>query len=138
MASRRVLMPFAPSPHSADATRAWVAGQLLPGGGVTLAWQGRELTGVLAIQVVAGQGWIEQLYIAPTHVGQGIGSRLLGHALAQLPRPRVLVPRSRPMRGHGASTRRMVFVARAIQRRPATNEERCPDVFYELAGGLNG
>ncbi len=133
IASRRELMPFAPSPHSDDETRAWVAGQLLPGGGVTLAWRGAQLAGVLAVRVVDQRGWIEQLYVAPSCVGQGIGHRLLAQALAQLPRPlRLFTFQANARARRFYEARGFVALAFGDGR---DNEERCPDVLYELTAG---
>ncbi|EFK94963.1 GCN5-related N-acetyltransferase, partial [sediment metagenome] len=85
--SRRELMPFAPSAHTDDAVRDWVATRLLPGGGVTVAEFEGRIVGVLAGSRQAPAAWIEQLYVHPAHVGAGVGSVLLAHALATLPQP---------------------------------------------------
>lgn len=129
IASRRAFMPFAPSRHGDEEPRAWVAGHLLPAGGVTLAWRGPEVAGVLALQVRAGSGWIDQLYVAPPWVGQGIGSALLAHALAQLPGRVHLYTfqaNARARRFYEAGG----FVAVAFGD-GRDNEEGLPDLLYE-------
>ena len=133
--SRRVLMPFAPSPHSEDSVHQWVQNQLLPSAGVTVALVDDAVVGVLAVSEDHGTAWIDQLYVHPERVAQGIGSALLGHALlghalAQLPRPLQL-------HCFQANVRARHFYERQGFRAlsfsdGAGNEERCPDVLYRL------
>ena len=130
--SRAALLPFAPSVHPPEEVAAWVAHSLLPAGGVTVALIDGRVQGVLATAVAAdGAGWIEQLYVHPTQVGAGLGRALLAVALATLPRPLRLhtfqanVHACEFYERHG-------FVARSFGD-GSGNEERCPDVLYELA-----
>lgn len=133
--ARRVLMPFAPSAHPPDEVRAWVAQQLVPGGGVTLAEVlldgGPQVVGVLATAVREGRGWIDQLSVHPEHVGTGAGGALLAHALATLPRPLRLFTFQANLHAR-AFYERHGFVALAFGD-GSGNEERCPDVLYERA-----
>ena len=128
--SRRVLMPFAPSPHSDNSVRQWVQNQLLPYADVTVALQDGVVVGVLAVSEAHGAAWIDQLYVHPERVAQGISRALLGHALAQLPRPVQLhcfQANERARRfyeNHG-------FTAQSFSD-GASNEERCPDMLYQL------
>src|SRR5258708_39662269 len=87
LASRAVFLPYAPSPHTDDDVRAWVRDILLPREDVTVATIADHIVGVMATHRSGGITWITQLYLAPSHVGQGIGSRLLGRALATASRP---------------------------------------------------
>lgn len=129
-ASRTAFMPYAPPVHSKDEDERWVANYLIPSGGVTLATLGATLVGVLAVRRDDDANWVDQLYLAPDYCGRGIGGILLGHALEELGRPvRLYVFQE------NAGARR--FYARygfvPVEFSDGSgNEERCPDVLYEL------
>jgi GNAT superfamily N-acetyltransferase len=130
--SRRELLPYAPMAHSEAEVRNWMAHILVPGGGVMLAERDGQVLGLVAVSEADGIGWIEQLYLAPQQLGQGLGHALLQHALGRLHRPVQLYTfqaNSRSRRfyeQHG-------FVAVALTD-GSGNEERCPDVLYRLEG----
>jgi GNAT superfamily N-acetyltransferase len=131
LSSRRAFLPYAPSAHTDAEVHRWVREALIPSGGVTVACAGTLVVGVLATACTSGVSWVNQLYIAPSHVGQGIGSRLLSHALLSLPLPVRLYT-------FQANTRASSFYERhgfkAVAFSDGTaNEEHCPDVLYELA-----
>ena len=129
--SRRELMPFAPSAHADDETRAWVAGVLIPAGGVTVALDAQDtIVGVLALSQSDGTGWIDQLFVLPTHIERGIGRTLLNHALARLPRPVQLYTFQANTRARSFYERRG-FEPEAFSDGDG-NEEQCPDVLYRL------
>jgi GNAT superfamily N-acetyltransferase len=129
--SRAEYLPFAPSAHPPDGVRAWVADRLVPTAGVTVAEHQGEVVGVLAISRLDGVSWIDQMYVRPGWTGRGVGTQLLEHAHRLLPRP----------------IRLYTFQANAGARRfyerhgyraigftdGRTNEERCPDVLYDLS-----
>lgn len=71
--SRLALMPFAPSAHNEQSQRQWIAGHLIPQGGVTVAELRGQVVGMLALQCRKGMGWIDQLMVDPLHVKRGIG-----------------------------------------------------------------
>ena len=130
--SRAQLLPFLPTLHPPDDVAAWVGHTLLARCRVTLALVAGRVQAVLATTVAAdSMGWIEQLYVHPTQVGQGLGRLLLAQALAELPRPVRLFTfqanaRARAFyEAHG-------FVACDFSDGQG-NEERCPDVLYELS-----
>lgn len=126
--TRRRFMPYAPSPHSDDEVRAWVARELLPGGGVTVATTDQAVVAAMAVDASRG-GWIHQMAVDPRWVGQGIGSVLLRHALETLPRP-VRLYTFQANTGARRFYERHGFVAvRFTDGRE--NEEQCPDVLYE-------
>ena len=129
--SRRELMPFAPAAHGDEPTRAWVGATLIPSGGVTVAEFEGRVVGVLAVSMRPQASWIDQLYVHPAHVGAGIGSALLAQALAALPRPLRLYSFQANLAAR-AFYERHGFVATAFSDGQG-NEERCPDVLYELA-----
>ena len=127
--SRAAFMPYAPSAHPRADVRAWVQRVLVPSGDVTVATVGGGVAGVLAVSNRDGYGWIEQLYVSPSLVNQGIGSTLLNHALSVL---------SPPIRLYTfqANTGARRFYERngfhAVQFTDGgENEERCPDVLLE-------
>lgn len=128
--SRTEYLPFAPSAHSPDDVRAWVADRLLPTDGVTVAEHQGETVGVLAISRLKGVSWIDQLYVRPGWTDRGVGTQLLEYAHRHLPRPIRLYT-------FQANTGARRFYERhgyrAIEFTDGqTNEERCPDVLYEL------
>jgi GNAT superfamily N-acetyltransferase len=131
--SRRELMPFAPSAHSDEEVRAWVAATLLPGGGVTVAEGEGGVVGILAVTQRSDVAWIEQLFVHPRHVGGGIGSALLAHAMALLTPPVRLYTFQANVRARAFYERRG-FVALVFSD-GRKNEERCPDVLYEHRHG---
>ncbi len=127
--SRLEYLPFAKPAHSLDGDRRWVREKLIPAGGVVIAQIDGKDIGVLATSVSEGIGWIDQLYLVPGHISQGIGSQLLSHALCFLPRPIRLwtfQDNNRAIRfyeHHGF---------KAIERTNGeNNEEKCPDILYE-------
>jgi GNAT superfamily N-acetyltransferase len=87
---------------------------------------------VLALAVHEGVGWIEQLYLAPAAVGQGLGSRLLALALAELPGP-VRLWTFQANTGARRFYERQGFSAIEFGD-GSGNEEGCPDVLYERRG----
>lgn len=133
ISSRQAFMAYAPMAHAPSAVRAWVESVLIPSHGVAVACASEAVVGVLATSQTEGIAWIDQLYVLPGFVGRGVGSLLLRHGLASLVRPvRLYVFQE------NAGARR--FYERHGFRAIATsdgssNEERCPDVLYELAPG---
>jgi putative acetyltransferase len=69
------------SPVTLDELRERWPNELSKGWVVTVATQGLDIVGFMAIH----GGQIEQLFIAPEHQSQGIGKRLLDHAKKQIP-----------------------------------------------------
>jgi len=103
----------------------------MPSCRVSVACMAEAVVGILATSEAKGISWIDQLYVLPGFVGQGIGSALLGHGLASLPRPVRLYTfqanagARRFYKRHGFSA--IEFTDGSL------NEERCPDVLLELA-----
>lgn len=130
LSSRAAFLPYVPWAHGDSEVRQWVREVLIPSRGVTVACVDAEVAGVLATSHEDDASWIDQLYVAPHHVGRGIGSRLLSHALTTL---------APPLRLHTfqANLRARTFYERHGFRAIAWgdgsgNEEQCPDVLYEL------
>lgn len=65
-----------PLAHSDDDVRRWIRETVVGAQESWLAVEGASIVGLL----VVAPGWVEQLYVAPDHLGQGIGRVLLDHA----------------------------------------------------------
>lgn len=129
LASRRTFVAFAPLAHTEEEVRGWIASYLIPSGGVIVAEADGVVVGMMALSREGEIGWIDQLYLHPSVVGLGIGTRLLERAKAEL----------------GPPIRLYTFQANAGARRfyerhsfrpiafsdGSSNEEKCPDVLYE-------
>ena len=128
--SRKTLLPYA-SLRTEDEVRNWTKTVLIPAGDVTVAVEKDNVVGVVATKREDGAGWITQLYVAPEHVAQGVGTRMLSHALDILPRPVRLWCFQRNIRARRFYERRGFAPIRFTD--GSANEERLPDVLYELA-----
>jgi GNAT superfamily N-acetyltransferase len=131
LTSRAAFLPFAVSPHSTEAMHTWVRERLLPAGDCYVAQQAGELVGILALQRATPHNWIEQLYLCPHYVGQGIGTQLLAYAMQILPLPIRLYTFQENF-GARRFYERHGFSAIAWSN-GQENEERCADVLYEKA-----
>ena len=139
LTSRKEFLSFAPVAHSDQAVRTWVADRLIPCGNVTVSVVDGvpgKIVGMMALSSKEGVGWIDHLYLLPTAVGRGLGSRFVHRAKADL----------------GAPIRLYTFQANDGARRfykrhgfqtieygdGSCNEERCPDVLLEWNETENG
>ena len=136
IAGRATFMPYAPSVHTDAELRVWVRQQLVPAGGVTVAERDDAVIGFVALSQDRECSWIEQMYVHPAHVGKGIGATLLAHALKVLPRP-VRLYTFQENSGARRFYERHGFAAMQMTNGEA-NEERCPDVLYEMAASCRG
>ncbi|MFP8877532.1 MAG: GNAT family N-acetyltransferase [Myxococcota bacterium] len=132
--SRKTFLAYAPLVHSDDAIRQWIAGHLIPSGGVTVASTNDVLTlivGMMALSRNESVGWIDQLYLRPTFVECGIGSHFVENAKAELGPPIQL----HTFQENGGARRfyeRQGF--RILELGDGSgNEEDCPDILYEWA-----
>jgi len=128
--SRRTFLPFAPSPHSPKDIEAWVAGHLIPAGGVTVAIELNEIVGVLAVSEEDNIDWIDQLYVLPGYENRGLGSRLLRSAHKTLKTP-VRLFTFQQNTGARRFYERHGYKVVALSD-GQSNEEKCPDVLYEF------
>lgn len=128
--SRRAFLPYAPSPHEPSAIRAWVARTLIPRGGVTVAVSGGSIVAVLAVAQAGAIAWIDQLYVLPGHENRGLGTSLLAVAHESLKRPVRLFTFQQNAGARRFYERHGYKVIALSDGR--SNEEKCPDVLYEL------
>ena len=127
--SRKELVACAPLVHTDEAVRAWIRGRLIRAGRTTVAVAGGHVVGLLAVSAGPDCSWIDQLYLHPTWVGRGIGTRLLELARSELRPPIRLYTFqcNQPARGF---YERRGFHAIAFGD-GSGNDERCPDILYE-------
>ena len=123
-------MPYAPSAHSESEVREWVASHLVPSGGVTVAEAQGHVVGVMAIERREQTSWVTQMAVDPKLVGQGIGGLLLAHAMRTLALP-IRLSTFQANAGARRFYERQGFVPIEFTDGQA-NEERCPDVLFEL------
>jgi ribosomal protein S18 acetylase RimI-like enzyme len=127
--SRRELVACAPLVHSDDAVLNWVRRYLIPAGSTTVAIAGSLVVGFLAVSKHSDFSWIEQLYVDPNWVAQGIGTRLLEIARSEMLPPIRLYTFQCNQRARWFYERHG-FKAVAFGD-GSGNEEKCPDILYE-------
>ncbi|MBS0655356.1 MAG: GNAT family N-acetyltransferase [Verrucomicrobia bacterium] len=129
VASRKEHIAFAPLVHSEESIYQWICETLIPTNLVTVAEEDGVIVGMMALSKNKGIGWIDQLYISPDSIGQGIGTLLVAAAKSTL---------GSPIRLH--TFQQNIGARRFYERHGfqeigrsdgSTNEERCPDVLYE-------
>ena len=129
VATRATFMVYAPLAHSEAEVREWVREYLVPTGKVTVEECDGEVKGLVAISNDGQYCWIDQMYVHPSHVSQGIGSRLLAHVISTSALPIRLYTFQA-----NAGARRFYerYDFRAVHFTDGqANEEHCPDVLYE-------
>jgi ribosomal protein S18 acetylase RimI-like enzyme len=134
LASRKAFVGFAPLAHPDDDVRAWIANTLIPGGGVSVAVDqesGGSVVGMMAISQHDGVGWIDHLYLHPSVVGRGIGTRFVDLATESLGSP-IRLYTFQQNEGARRFYERHGFRA-IVFSDGSDNQERCPDVLYEWA-----
>lgn len=130
LASRRSFIePYAPLAHSESEVRNWVADHLIHTARIWVAESDRGLLGFIALMTEGEFDWIEHLYLLPSAVGNGIGSRLIALAKIETCRPIRLYT----FQANGGSRRFYESHGFGIIARSDghTNEESCPDLLYE-------
>lgn len=77
LAARHAAVPLIPPlVHDDGDVRRWVHEDLLEETEVWVA----DLAGVVVAMMATSPGWLDHLYVDPTHANQGIGSILVAHA----------------------------------------------------------
>lgn len=129
--ARKTYLPYAPLAHTDAEIRRWVANEMLTKCQVTIAQHKGQDVGYIAISKSDGCSWIDQLYLLPGTTSLGTGALLLSATLMHLERP-VRLYTFQANVGARRFYERFGFTAIAFSD-GSTNEERCPDVLYELA-----
>jgi ribosomal protein S18 acetylase RimI-like enzyme len=133
IASRRAFVAFAPIRHSDEEVYQWIYEVVIPSGQMLVVEKNTIIVGMMVLVKKQKVGWIEQLYLAPTAVGQGIGSLLIQKAKELLGSPIRLCTFQQ-------NTKAQWFYEkhgfRLVELRDGTaNEEQCPDAIYEWSEG---
>ena len=128
LASRQEYISFAPLIHSDSAVQQWIQDVLIPTSQVWLVEHEGVIIGMMAIAEKQGINWIEQLYVLPKEVGQGVGSFLITKAKAlQLPlRLHTFQENLNARRFYEKHTCKILEFTDG-----SGNEEHCPDMLYE-------
>jgi ribosomal protein S18 acetylase RimI-like enzyme len=133
LASRKTYLSFAPLAHPDEGVRGWIRDQLIPGGDVTVAEKAGEVIGIMALSQGDGTGWIDQLYLATTEVGQGLGARFVERAKQDLGSP-IRLYTFQQNKGARRFYERLGFEVLEYSD-GSRNEEGCPDILYEWKPG---
>jgi ribosomal protein S18 acetylase RimI-like enzyme len=129
LASRRAFLPYAPFAHSDEEVRHWIRNLLIPSGDVTLGLRNDEIVGVLAVSTHEHITWIDQLYVHPTFVGQGVGVALLTSVTSSDANSIRLYTFQQNVRARSFYERHRFVPIQFSD--GSENEEKCPDVLYE-------
>jgi len=71
-----------PLAHTDDQVRGWIRETVIAGGGT---WVALDADGAVVAMMAVAQGELDQLYVRPDRLGEGIGWRLLHRAKEQSP-----------------------------------------------------
>lgn len=123
--SRAASAPDIPPPaHTDEEVRAWFTTIVLPTREVWVA----DIEGTVVAVLVLHDDWIDQLYVDPSHTGQGVGTDLV--SVAKRRRPQGL-----QLWTFQANHRARRFYERhgfvPVETTEGDNEEGAPDVRYE-------
>lgn len=129
LASRKRFLPDAPLAHTDESVRQWIADYLIPNADVSVAVVDGKIVGMMAITRDEIAGWIDQLYLHPCAVGQGIGTQFIEQAKAKLNSP-IRLFTFQANKGARRFYERHGFTAIEYSD-GSRNEEKCPDVLYE-------
>ncbi len=127
--SREFGLPDVPCIHSKNEVRRWFGDEVIGHAEVTVAEVDGTVVALMVLEEgVGGIGWIEQLYIDPAWMGEGLGTRLVDRAIQRFPEGLELWT-------FQANTRARAFYERAgfvmVEETDGHgNEERAPDVRY--------
>jgi GNAT superfamily N-acetyltransferase len=123
----RAPMRYLPVLHSAAEHLAFFSGSVLPTSVVTVAEvDGGEGPPELVAFSAVKDGWLDHLYVIPSHQGRGIGGALLARAMGENPAGLTLW-------AFAENRRAIAFYERAgfvevLRTDGSGNEERVPDV----------
>jgi ribosomal protein S18 acetylase RimI-like enzyme len=129
LASRKTFISFAPLIHSDEVVFQWVQNILMPNSELYVVEVNNKVVAMMALSKKKGLSWIEQLYVSPKFIGQGIGSLLITKAKNRLSPPIYL----RTFQQNEAARRfyeKHGFCVLEFSD-GSNNEENCPDIVYE-------
>jgi GNAT superfamily N-acetyltransferase len=120
-----------PLAHPDDDVRGWIRDRLIPTSETWVAEDdGGRVVGMMALE----PGWLEQLYVAPDHLGEGIGRQLVDLAKQRQPAGLTLWT-------FQVNDRARRFYERngfeAVEFTEDSNQEREPDVRYVWPGATS-
>jgi GNAT superfamily N-acetyltransferase len=121
-----------PLAHSDDEVRGWIRDGLIPDHEVWVAHEDGAVVAMLAL----APGWVEQLYVAPERLGEGVGSRLVELAKQRQPDGLQLWTFQVNERARRFYERHGFVAAEMTDGR--ANQERQPDVRYEWMPAADG
>lgn len=81
LASFKATYDFPPA-HTDDEVRAWIRDDVVPAGGT---WVALDPRGAIVAMMDVAPGTLDQLYVRPDRLGEGIGRGLLDVAMDQSP-----------------------------------------------------
>ncbi|WP_245820408.1 GNAT family N-acetyltransferase [Flavimaricola marinus] len=122
--SRAHFLPYLPKLHSLEDDKKFYRNRVFSECDVWVAEDGSTIVGFCAFQV----GWVDHLYLLPSHVGRSIGLSLLDKAKERHDMLQLWV--------FQRNVRAVNFYERnGFERVKETdgsgNEEKCPDALYE-------
>jgi GNAT superfamily N-acetyltransferase len=117
-------LPWLSGLHTPDDDRVYFRDRVFAECEVWGVFDAARLVGIVAFR----EGWIDQLYVLPSHQGHGLGSALLNVAKARLPTIRLWTFQ----RNAGARRFYEKCGFQVVEETDGSgNEEREPDVLYE-------
>lgn len=131
--SRKKLLAFAPLAHTDENIREWIKETLIPTGQVTVAERNGHILGMMAISKSDNIGWIDQLYILPTAINEGMGSLFIEFAKKTLGSPIQLYTFQQNLLAKRFYEQHD-FKA-TLFRDGSENEEHCPDILFKWQQG---
>ena len=129
LSSRTRFLPYAPIAHTDAQVRRWIANHLMSTTDVSVAVLEGKVVGMMALKRDETAGWIDQLYLHPSAVGQGIGTQFVKQAKSNLGPP-IRLYTFQANEGSRRFYERHGFKAIDFSD-GSRNEEKCPDVLYE-------
>ena len=127
--SRKKFLPFAPLAHNDKQICNWICNTVIPQHQVIVAQKNGTTVGMMVLLKNKEIGWIDQLYISPDCIRQGIGTMLVEKAKDILKSP----IRLRTFQQN--TTARTFYEKQGFQALESSdgsaNEEHCPDILYE-------
>lgn len=122
--SRAAFLPYLPELHSPDDGKTYFQNRVLPECDVWVAEENHALVGFCAFK----KGWVDHLYLLPTHVGRSLGETLLNKAKERNMYLQlwVFLQNHRAISFYERNGFKMVHETDG-----AANEEKIPDALYE-------